>query len=362
MKNVMIVKIGALGDLSFALPAAKAFKDAFPCQVTWIVGKTYHRFLEGHAYIDNLIVLDDKKLYSKNIFLRIYELLKLACKARKRYDIVVIAHRDPMYYPVFNVFTRGKGQTFQMVRDSSKDPANFVYTEPLKLHESLAIKKLIELAINYSLPVKQTISWDWDYSYIESAGIRLPKAYMVLHLGGGVNPKTEFQLKRWPHWEKLILRLLSDSKAKLVFVGSPAEAADYKVIEEKIKQLHPEKLNRCYNLMNNLSLRQLVDVIQQCDLFVGVDSGPLHIADSMDKPAIGLFGPTSSVSWGVISKKAVVMQQSIHCSPCYKDDGFFPECNNQHRCMTTLDVEPVFLKIMEMRPTAETPRLNVSPL
>ena len=360
MKNVLFIKIGALGDLSYALPAAQAFKKAFPCHLTWVVGKSYQSFLAGHRYIDKLVALDDKKLYSKNWFSRISELVKLVGGIRKRFDLVVIAHRDPLYYHVFNAFSRGA--TFQMVRGLSKDTTRFVEIPPLQMHESLAIKKLIETAITYVDPEKENIAWEWDYSHIEPVKIAIPKSFIALHLGGGMNAKTEFQLKCWPHWESLVLRLLTETNKPLVFVGSTAEEVEYKKIEEKVKQSYPEKLARCFNFMNNMPIRELVGVIQACDLFVGVDSGPLHIADSMNKPSIGLYGPTSPISWGLLSKTAALFQNEVFCSPCYKDDGIFPACHNEHRCMNLLEVEPVFLKITELLPKSEKNRLIHSPV
>jgi ADP-heptose:LPS heptosyltransferase len=359
VKNILFVKIGALGDLSYALPAAKALKSAFPCYITWVVGKTYQRFIEGHSYIDKIIVVDDKKLYSKKIFSRFFEMMRLVFKIRKRYDLVIIAHRDPAYFHVFNAFSRD--MTFQLVREPGKNPKRFMYIEPLSTHESLAIKQLIELAANAVTPLQAPLVWEWDYSYIEPPQVHLPKSYMVLHLGGGVNPKTEFQLKRWPHWEKLVFRLLTETSTNLVFVGSPAEEVDYKKIEEKIQKLHPDKLKRCFNFMSSMSIRELVAVIQACDLFIGVDSGPLHIADSMDKPAIGLFGPTSPISWGLLSKRSAVFQEDVPCSPCYKDDGIFPTCQYEHRCMELLDVDKVFVKVIELLPKTTAQRLNYLP-
>jgi ADP-heptose:LPS heptosyltransferase len=286
MKEILFIKIGALGDLSYALPAALALKSAFPCHITWVVAKTYQPFLKNHRYIDNLVTVNDKNLYSKNKLTRAWELLKLIFKLHKRYDQVIIAHRDPIYYHVFKLFSRAS--TFQLVRDKNKTAAHFIYIPPLEIHESLAIKKLVVAAIHFFNPTATDIKWEWDYSHLPSAEVRLPKNFAVLHLGGGVNAKTEFKLKCWPHWGTFVLRLLSETQLNLVFIGSPAEESNYKRIEEKIRATFPAALSRCYNLMKHLSIPAMVDVIRSGDLFVGVDSGPLHIADSMNKKVCGL--------------------------------------------------------------------------
>ncbi len=345
MKDILIIKIGALGDLSFALPAAQALKTALPCNITWVVAKTYEPFLKNHRYINSLITVNDKKLYSKNKFTRAWEVLKLIFQLRKRFDQVIIAHRDPIYYHVFKLFSRGS--TVQIVRDKNQSEPQFVYIPPLQIQESLAIKKLITAAVKFFNPNINDVTWQWDYSHIPRVALTLPNHFVVLHLGGGSNAKTEFKLKCWPHWEALVLRLLTETQLNLVFIGSPAEEPTYKIIEEKIRARVPDTLTRCHNLMKNLSIAAMVDVIRRGDLFVGVDSGPLHIADSMNKKVCGLYGPTSAISWGLLSKDSSIFQNKIACSPCYKDNAFFPPCDNQHRCMEKLEVSPIFTKITE---------------
>jgi ADP-heptose:LPS heptosyltransferase len=345
MKEILIIKFGALGDLTYALPAAQALKSAFPCNITWVVAETYKPFLKNHRHIDTLITIDDKKIYAKNKLTRAWELLKLILKLHKRYDQVIIAHRDPIYHHVFKFFSRG--QTFQLIRDTNKASPQLIYIPPMEIHESLAIKKLIQTTINFITSNAKEINWQWDYTHIPKAQIALPNKFAVLHLGGGMNAKTEFKLKCWPHWEKLILRLLNETELNLVFIGSPAEEANYKIIEATIRTNYAEKLSRCHNLMKNLSIAEMTDVIRRGDLFVGVDSGPLHIADSMNKKVCGLYGPTSTISWGLLSDKATVFQNKIACSPCYKDNAYFPPCHNQHRCMEELEVNPVFIKLTE---------------
>lgn len=348
LKKVLLIKIGALGDLSYALPAAKALKKELNCHITWLVGKSCHAFLTGHDYIDQLIITDDKKFYSKNKLIRAVELLKLYWQLRQRFDCVIIAHRDHIYYHAFKLFSRES--IFQLARANPNHMPHRVLVKPLTLHESLAIKKLVFTAIKHYIPHKTDIDWQWDYSYIAPVHLILPDPYCVLHLGGGFNTKTEFRLKCWPHWNQLILKLLQQTQLNLVFVGASSEESEYQKIEEQLKQAIPEKLSYCFNLIGKTKIPQLVDVIRQSDFFMGVDSGPLHIADSLNKTSIGLFGPTSTISWGLLSEKSKALQQVTQCSPCYQDDGIFPECNFQHHCMKLLNSQQVFEEIKKIIP------------
>src|SRR5690606_24027962 len=91
-------------------------------------------------------------------------------------------------------------------------------------------------------------------------------------------------------------------------------------------------------------------LIPQLDLFIGPDSGPLHLFDQASVSCIGLYGPTSPVSWGLIGPQSVVVTQNLPCSPCYKDDGNFPACPYGNRCMQEISVEQVLGQISLLLP------------
>jgi ADP-heptose:LPS heptosyltransferase len=340
VKKFLFIKIGALGDLSYALPAAGALKQSLTCHLTWVVGKTNQYFLKGHPFVDRLVIVDDNKLYSKSFIIRLIELTKLYFRLHQRFDSVLIAHRDAIYYRAFKLLARDR--LFQIVRKEVKEDPQFVYIKPLSIHESLAIKQLVEKAIQYYIPQKMNIGWVWDYSYIKHADINLPEKYIVFHLGGGVNAKTEFRLKCWPYWEELILTLMKQTNIYIVFVGASSEKFEYERIIERVNTLNPEKSHHCIDFVGKTTIPELVDIIRRCDVFVGVDSGPLHIADSMNKITLGLYGPTSPVSWGLLSENATLFHATLPCSPCYLDDGYFPECQYQNQCMKLLDVNRIF--------------------
>lgn len=337
MKKVLIIKIGALGDLSYALPAAKALKNAFECEITWVVGKTCQSFLAGHHYIDHLVTVDEKKLYSKKHWEKLFELAKLFFNLRHRFDYVIIMHRDTLYHHAFKWFAREK--VFQLIRTPEKNSAGLIYIKPMSLHESLAFKKLIESVIQFNHSQKN-LTWDWDYSHIKNYAANLPEKFIAIHVGGGVNAKTEFQLKRWPHWSELVMKLLDNTTHSLVFVGAPSEKNEFDAIEKRVCE--SKQFSRCINLIGKTTLPELVAVIRRADFFIGVDSGPLHIADSLDKKCIGLYGPTSPISWGLLSKNAHALHHAVPCSPCYQDTGVFPECHFQQQCMQLLASETVF--------------------
>jgi ADP-heptose:LPS heptosyltransferase len=84
------------------------------------------------------------------------------------------------------------------------------------------------------------------------------------------------------------------------------------------------------------SIKQLIELIRRADLFIGGDTGPLHIASILGIPTVGIYGPKDPVIYGPYNGKAVVVRKELWCSPCKKRTCPDPEC------MTSILPEDVF--------------------
>jgi ADP-heptose:LPS heptosyltransferase len=85
------------------------------------------------------------------------------------------------------------------------------------------------------------------------------------------------------------------------------------------------------------SLGSIASVIQHADLFVGIDSGFMHMASSFDLPVVALFGPTDPFYVGPQNKRSIVVRkESMECVPCYLQN-----CEHKN-CMVNLSVDTVF--------------------
>ncbi len=91
------------------------------------------------------------------------------------------------------------------------------------------------------------------------------------------------------------------------------------------------------DLTGKTDLAILCSVIKEASLFVGIDSGVMHMASSLDIPVVGLFGPTYPFYVGPQNKRSIVVrEESMECVPCY-----LKKCRHWD-CMRKLDVDKVF--------------------
>ena len=90
------------------------------------------------------------------------------------------------------------------------------------------------------------------------------------------------------------------------------------------------------NLAGQTNLRELLALIKICVFFLTNDSGPMHIADSLEVPLLALFGSTSPVATGPYRQKSNIIQKKVPCSPCFKR-----VCPIDFPCMKKIEVDEV---------------------
>ncbi len=100
------------------------------------------------------------------------------------------------------------------------------------------------------------------------------------------------------------------------------------------------------NLGGRLSLKQTAVLLSRAVLFVGIDSGPMHMATAVDTPVVAIFGPSRPWRWGPWGREQIVVQKAWDCVPCGKKG-----CRNEggeSRCLVELTPEEV-LPVVENR-------------
>lgn len=337
MKKILIVKLGAIGDLFYALPAVTKIKSTVPgSTVDWLVSSSLAPALSSFSEIDHIIAWDPKNLYTGSLLDKLTALRRLRSAAPHHYDAIFLLHRHPGYLAAL----WGKGPIFTLNR--KKNFKNLGVTSvgipPGTIHESLAIEKVIDL---YLVAEGHTVSTPWLKSN------RIHGEEILLHIGGGQNNFVQFELKQWPYWHQLVGKILAETNLKLTLIGSKSD-------QDFLKNWKLPDNERLTNLVGKTSLPELIEIIKKARLVIGTDSGPLHIADQMGVPAVGIFGPTNPVVWGLISPGSKVIVHRVPCHPCYKDNGIFPPCPYDHRCMVELSPDIVMQEVKK--------KLNLSPL
>lgn len=151
----------------------------------------------------------------------------------------------------------------------------------------------------------------------------------------GINPGAAYgSAKCWlpERFKEVTKKLLENPSISIVYFGDRAGAP----LVQEICQGMPD---RVINLAGKTSIRELMALIQACDIFLTNDSGPMHIASALGTPLLALFGSTSDVATGPYAGGQVI-HKHVECSPCYKRT-----CPIDFRCMTRIEVDEVYREL-----------------
>lgn len=147
--------------------------------------------------------------------------------------------------------------------------------------------------------------------------------------------------KCWPPERFALLadRLISECGADVIFFGTANE-------KEMAARILSHMRSRAISLVGETSLRDLPGLLARCSLFIGNDSGAMHVAAAAGLPVIGIFGPTDPECTAPLTEQFHLIREPVSCSPC-----FLRKCPIDHRCMTRIPVHTVFAAAMRTNNT-----------
>jgi ADP-heptose:LPS heptosyltransferase len=169
-----------------------------------------------------------------------------------------------------------------------------------------------------------------------------------------VHPAAVDEISRWPseYFAELIDLLLERDGVEIALVGL---SGDEEIAERVQRSLRDT--GRVSNVAGMLEFSDLVDLLMRSTLFVGNNSGPLHLAAALGVPTVGIHpANVNPRECGPLGPRAVVVWRHVHCSPCRFSRP--EECHRDLFCLTELrpvDVYPVckrFLTIWADRSAA----------
>jgi heptosyltransferase II len=138
--------------------------------------------------------------------------------------------------------------------------------------------------------------------------------------------------KCWPpdRFAKALNEFQSQADVDVILFGTPGEAPVSTAIAAHLRR--PP-----IDLTGKTSIADLPGLLSQCHLFLGNDSGAMHVAAAVDLPVVAVFGPTDPEGTAPVTPRVSIVQQKPYCSPC-----FLRRCPTDHRCM--LAVTPAMVQ------------------
>jgi ADP-heptose:LPS heptosyltransferase len=156
-------------------------------------------------------------------------------------------------------------------------------------------------------------------------------------------------VREWPaaHWQTLVNRLVTEWDATVLRIGGNRHLVHGKSDAEPVRQVRVSPFA--------LSITESARVLKSCDLFIGVDSGPLHLAAAVGTQVAGIFGPVNPRLRAPQGALAVKLAEPLPCQFCHHH---IPRghsdiaCPHDRACLATLSPDAVFAQLDAWKNTA----------
>lgn len=321
-KKILIIKIGAIGDVVLALPLIHAFENA---SITWVIGKASSSIIFAIDAIDNIVVINEKKLLEGNIFSKLLEVLKIWKKLfLKRFDLVITAHRDPRYRLLSKLCFKKNHRFFDVRKDDFPLGSQFHSLEYLKLALNREVGKEEITLPRIQLPsIKHLLK------------ISNKEKIFLLSPGGDKNDPHK-SLRMWPiEYYVELAKLLQKYNYTLGLIGLKQD--------EWISSYFKDFL--ILNFIGKTSLLEVITLLSNSFAVITHDGGVFHLARLAGSKRCGIFGPTSPKDFALESEEEIFFWggDGLNCRPCYNGKTF-KKCSHQS-CMKQIKPEQVLEKI-----------------
>ena len=267
-ESILVIRLGAMGDIIHALPAVSSLKASFPRRkISWLISSKWASLVEGNPAVDDLILFERDGLFAlRNTWRRL----------RQRKFEVAFDFQGLLQSALAGRAAQVKtlyGFSSSVARESH---ASWFYHRAVDVTGPHRVERNLQLIAAAGAPSVGERAW---IPRGKKEG-RLPTGPFVL-----ASPFAGWTGKEWPleYYEK-VARFLQREGLELVL---------------NVPELRRNEISRLGDVnVHSSSIPGLIDATRQATAILGVDSGPLHLAAALDKPGVALFGPTDPALTG----------------------------------------------------------------
>ena len=320
--HILIVKLSAIGDVVHAMPAAAALRRELPdARITWVVERGAAAVLRGSPAIDRLIEIDTRS-WRRSLLRRDTQRELVGRLSSLRSEPIDVAlDMQGLLKSGLVAFASGAPRRVGFATPSLREPASRIFlTDQVEVDDGgHVIEKNLALARSigvdgygdYEFPI------DVPEETVRSLDARLPATpFAILNPGGGWSTKLWSAEKFGQLAETIYDRHALPS---LVTYG-PGEDE----LARRVVAASPNGRAVAFPC----TLLEFVALARRSSLFVGSDTGPLHLAAAVGAPIVGIYGPTSPLRNGPFDPRdRTVGRHDLECrTNCYRRSCDHWEC------------------------------------
>lgn len=337
MKNIMVVKLSAIGDVIHALPVSYALKETFPeARVTWVVEPPAYELLTDNPYIDEIILFEKKKFKSLGGFLTNFGPFKRRLQ-QNQYDAALDLQglfKSAAIAYLSKAPVRLGTCNMRECSDKVSRPVIGPHAQGHIVERYLDAARELGCRVDKVVFPMNVTARDEDLAarIMQQAGADMANPYVVLAVG------ANWPNKRWPtkYFAALSDWLYSQKLIPVVIGGGVLDASLAAEIEAAA-EIPP------VNLVGRTSLKQLAHIIRHARLTLGGDTGPVHLSAGIGTKTVMVMGPTDANRNGPYGQLDNAIEADWDCKYCWKR-----ACPKGRECLARISVDQVKEKIMRV--------------
>ena len=302
-QRVLIVLLGAIGDVVCGLPLVQRLRAGWPAaHITWAVEPPAAPLLQMHEAIDELIVFRRRQGPRALLeFLRAVRSnrpdLTLDLQRHFKSGLTSWSSRAPRRV---SFHWRNSREGNRLFNNESIDPVREFtpkLTHFLRFADHLGVPPApVSFGLSAGTAERQSVA-----PLIAGAGER----FAVLYVG------STWASRQWlPRATAELCRALRAHGLGVVLLGAPADVPFTQLVLAA-------GAGEVVDCVGRTSLREVIAIMERAAIAVGPDSGPMHIATAVGTPVVALFGATSPARSGPWGWHHLVIRGDVPCAPCY---------------------------------------------
>jgi len=330
IKRILVLRYRSIGDIVLAYPTLEALRNTYPdARIDLVIDDVFKEVCHGWTIVDHLF-LSTRNREGISKLSKLWNELKFIWKVqRERYNLVVDLHCGPRS-AMLAFLSLAKYRIGNKLRPRNKVLYN-IFPEPAgKGIHSVDVMLSLIAPLNPVIPKKKNLFFAYNKenrayinSLLERMGIGEGEKFTVVHPGA----RVDFKMLPPRIMGEVVGYIVSEFGSKVMLVGSDTEITS-------ISEVAQASGRKC-GVATNLSIGQLAALMDRSEMFLGNDSGPMHIASALGKPVVAFFGPSDPVIWAPWNNKGKVVNAPVmECMPCdQKGCHLVPE-----HCMSKIEV------------------------
>jgi N-acetylglucosaminyldiphosphoundecaprenol N-acetyl-beta-D-mannosaminyltransferase len=302
-QRILLVQLADIGDLILTTPAISALRQALPDAYLTLLTSTHAgKVIEGTGLVDEMVLFDKAKFNGSRAFFQPANLKRIWTIGK--YDTVIFFHHFTLKAGTLKFWLIAKACGAKR-RVGLQNGNGWFLTDSLEdhgfggQHQADYWLGLVSLLGADSRPRRAVIAQEPSNLLPNFDG-----KTAVIHAGSGGYSLA----RRWSAegFAQVADQLTAQGWRVVLVGGKDDDSAHVRALMQ----------SSALDLVGKTTLPQLAGVLSEADVFIGADSGVMHIASAVGAPVVALFGASNHLAWQPYQTEATVIRSAPRCSPC----------------------------------------------